>query len=312
MNDIEQKLSRIDLNLLISLSVLLKEKNVSRAAASLYLSQSAMSRTLQRLRELFDDPLFHRSSRGIIPTVRAKELEQMLPDLLGSLENIIEERTFDAKTSNKSFTISVPPLLSQSITLPLVKLLAKDAPNIRIIEQPTIVAPLPLLELGSLDFSIHITPPNDDNFDALYIGQLTPVIFARTSHPLFKNKQVTIEDCLNYNFIELLIESATGAHIDNPLFELLYSGDKKKRTVLSSSQMHILLEVLNNSDSLMIANDMFLQHNDLYKKIAPIYQFELPKNKKISLYLLSHKRIRNSGAHQWLKEVMINNVLISK
>jgi len=312
MNDIEQKLSRIDLNLLVSLSVLLKEKNVSRAADSLYLSQSAMSRTLQRLRELFDDPLFHRSSRGIIPTVRAKELEKLLPDLLGSLENIIEERTFDAKTSNKSFTISVPPLLSQSITLPLVKHLTKDAPNIRIIEHPTIVAPLPLLELGSLDFSIHITPPNDDNFDALHIGQLTPAIYARTSHPLFRNKQVTIEDCLNYNFIELLIESATGAHIENPLFELLYSGEKKKHTVLSSSQMHILLDVLDNSDNLMIANDMLLQHNDLDKKIAQIYQFDLPVNKKISLYLLAHKRIRCSEAHQWLKNVMINNVLVSK
>ena len=76
--------------------------------------------------------------------------------------------------------------------------------------------------------------------------------------------------------------------------------------------MHILLDVLDNSDSLMIANDMFLQHNDLEKKIAPIYQFKLPENKEINLYLLSHKRIRNSGAHQWLKEVMINNVLVSK
>ncbi len=72
---LEQKLARIDLNLLISLSVLLKEKNVSRAAERLYLSQSAMSRTLQRLRDLFEDPLFHRTSSGIIPTEKAQAIE---------------------------------------------------------------------------------------------------------------------------------------------------------------------------------------------------------------------------------------------
>jgi hypothetical protein len=57
MKSLEQKLSRIDLNLLVSFSMLLKERNVSRAAEKLYVSQPAMSRTLQRLRELFDDPL---------------------------------------------------------------------------------------------------------------------------------------------------------------------------------------------------------------------------------------------------------------
>lgn len=52
MKTLEQELSRIDLNLLVSLSVLIKERNVSRAAQKLYLSQPAMSRTLARLRDL--------------------------------------------------------------------------------------------------------------------------------------------------------------------------------------------------------------------------------------------------------------------
>ena len=79
---LEQKLARVDLNLLVSLSVLLKEKNVSRAAERLYLSQSAMSRTLQRLRELFDDPLFHRTASGIIPTEKAHSIEALLLSLI--------------------------------------------------------------------------------------------------------------------------------------------------------------------------------------------------------------------------------------
>ncbi|MDG2393409.1 MAG: LysR family transcriptional regulator, partial [Thalassotalea sp.] len=77
MSLVEQKLSRIDLNLLIALSVLLKEQNVSRAAELLFLSQSAMSRTLQRLREVFDDQLFIRASKGITPTVKALEIAKV-------------------------------------------------------------------------------------------------------------------------------------------------------------------------------------------------------------------------------------------
>ena len=107
MNLLEQKLSRIDLNLLVSLSVLLKERNVSRAAQTLYLSQPAMSRTLQRLRDLFDDPLFYRTSTGISPTAKAARLEQMLPELLESLGHIFENNEFEPSTSDANFAISI-------------------------------------------------------------------------------------------------------------------------------------------------------------------------------------------------------------
>ena len=68
-----RELSRIDLNLLISLQVLLEEQNVSRAAERLFITQPAMSKTLARLREVFDDALFTRSSHGMRPTPRAPE-----------------------------------------------------------------------------------------------------------------------------------------------------------------------------------------------------------------------------------------------
>ena len=79
MNILEKKLSRIDLNLLVALSVLLNERSVSKAAQVLYISQPAMSKTLQRLRVLFDDPLFYRTASGIVPSIKANELEKLLP-----------------------------------------------------------------------------------------------------------------------------------------------------------------------------------------------------------------------------------------
>ena len=64
-------IKNIDLNLLVYLDVLLQERNVTRAAESLGISQPAMSNGLRRLRELFDDPLLVRTSNGMSPTERA-------------------------------------------------------------------------------------------------------------------------------------------------------------------------------------------------------------------------------------------------
>jgi len=80
-----QRLSRLDLNLLVSLQALLEEKSVTKAAERLFITQPAMSRVLQRLRDQLDDPLFTRTGNELVPTPRAKELEIRLPSLLDAI-----------------------------------------------------------------------------------------------------------------------------------------------------------------------------------------------------------------------------------
>ena len=75
-------INRIDLNLLVYLDALLRERNVTQAANQLSLSQPAMSNGLRRLRELFDDPLLVRTSEGMTPTERALELEPVVREVL--------------------------------------------------------------------------------------------------------------------------------------------------------------------------------------------------------------------------------------
>ena len=84
------KLERVDLNLLIYLDVLLREKNVTRAAEQLGVTQPAMSNILRRLRNLFNDPLLIRSSEGMTPTERALELQPRIRDVLADLSMILE------------------------------------------------------------------------------------------------------------------------------------------------------------------------------------------------------------------------------
>ena len=84
-----REFNKIDLNLLISLQVLLEERSVSRAAQRLFITQPAMSKTLTRLRALFGDELFTRSSHGMQPTPRAIELSSGLNHILGDISHLL-------------------------------------------------------------------------------------------------------------------------------------------------------------------------------------------------------------------------------
>src|SRR5215510_6748291 len=97
----------IDLNLLRVLDVLLEERGVTRAAARLGMTQSAVSHALSRLRDQLGDPLFVRTPAGMIPTPRAERLSAPLRAALEGMERALEDRThaFEAKTAKKRFVI---------------------------------------------------------------------------------------------------------------------------------------------------------------------------------------------------------------
>ncbi len=308
MNLLEQKLSRIDLNLLISLSVLLKEKSVSRAAERLYLSQSAMSRTLQRLRDLFDDPLFHRTATGIIPTVKAQHIENLLPDLLQKLESIFQSEEFSPATCQQHFSISMPSLMSHALLLPLTQELSKAAPLIKLTEHTAKTDPCKALESGHLDFAIHVEKPADINFISTHLDTVTPVIFARKNHPL-SNSKVELEDCFKYGFLDFNIESDSTTSFTNPIDTMLIKKGFNRDIHLSSSQFSILVEILMTSDNLLIGPH-FLMNATVHKKnVTTVYQFEKSSINNIDLFLLEHQRVQNSAAHQWFKNIITKQKL---
>src|SRR5690554_496676 len=86
-------LSRIDLNLLVYLDVLLRERNVTKAANHLSITQPAMSNSLRRLRDLFGDPLLVRTSEGMTATERAQELQPLVRSILSDIEQAVQEKT---------------------------------------------------------------------------------------------------------------------------------------------------------------------------------------------------------------------------
>ena len=124
-------LERVDLNLLTHLDVLLREKNVTRAAEQLGVTQPAMSNILRRLRVLFNDPLLIRSSEGMTATERALELQPRIREVLGDLSQILEPRAeFRPLTSNRVFRIMASDYAEATLIPALVKAMRSEAPNV--------------------------------------------------------------------------------------------------------------------------------------------------------------------------------------
>jgi DNA-binding transcriptional LysR family regulator len=152
-----RNIRQADLNLLIALNVLLEERNVTRAADRLGLTQSAASRMLGRLRGTFDDALFVRTSRGLTPTKRALELAGPLREHVAGLEKLLlEQRDFDPTTARRRFRIAAIDYVQATLVAPLLKKLESSAPLLDFeIRQPSAQSERDL-DAGVLD--LFLTP----------------------------------------------------------------------------------------------------------------------------------------------------------
>jgi len=100
-------LASIDLNRLLVLHAVLSERSVTRAAAALHVTPSAVSNALARLRATFDDPLLVRSGRGLVPTPRATVLAPQLADAVAAMARVVDDQSnFDPARSTRTFTLA--------------------------------------------------------------------------------------------------------------------------------------------------------------------------------------------------------------
>lgn len=122
-----------DLNLLVTLDVLLAEGNVTRAAARLRLSPSAMSRALARLRQVTGDPLLVRAGRDLVPTPRALELRGQVGPLLQQAEGVLRPAAaLDPKQLVRRFTLRSSEGFAETFGPRLLGALAEEAPGVRL------------------------------------------------------------------------------------------------------------------------------------------------------------------------------------
>ena len=126
-------MSTPDLNLLVTLDVLLAEGSVARAAKRLRLSPSAMSRALARLRETTGDPLLVRAGRGLVPTPRALELRERVAQLVQDAEAVLRPAArIDPKQLVRTFTLRSSEGFVENFGPALIARIAQEAPGVRL------------------------------------------------------------------------------------------------------------------------------------------------------------------------------------
>ena len=147
---------KIDLNLLGYLDVLLRERNVTRAASHLGLSQPAMSNGLRRLRLMFNDPLLIRTSEGMTPTARALELQPVIREVLAKVDAAVQPQTsFEPATAERVFRIMASDYAESTIFPKMLHRLREEAPGITLdIMTPSDVSFLDV-EQGKVDLIIN-------------------------------------------------------------------------------------------------------------------------------------------------------------
>jgi DNA-binding transcriptional LysR family regulator len=178
----------MDLNLLVYLDVLLTECNVSRAAVRLGITQPAMSNGLRRLRELFDDPLLVRTSKGMQPTERAEALQPAVREALSIIEQTVQPQAeFDPAASTRVFRIMASDYGEATLLPPLLRHLADAAPGVALdILTPSDVS-FADLEQGRVDMAINRFDhmPNSFHQNTIWHDSFSCVF--NQQHPLASN-----------------------------------------------------------------------------------------------------------------------------
>jgi DNA-binding transcriptional LysR family regulator len=181
-------ISRVDLNLLVYLDVLLRECNVTRAAEELGISQPAMSNSLRRLRDLFDDPLLVRTSDGMTPTDRALELQPLVRNVLAAAEIAVLPKTvFDASASDRIFRIMASDYTEVTLLPQLLTRLRKEAPGIRLdIMTPSDVS-FHDVERGKVDMVINRFDSLPQSFHQVHLWDDSFSCVMSATNPVIKN-----------------------------------------------------------------------------------------------------------------------------
>ena len=163
-------LNRVDLNLLVYLDALLRERNVTQAAHQLNLSQPAMSNGLRRLRELFDDPLLVRTSDGMTPTERALELEPVVREVLTAIDKAVQQRSaFDPLAADRVFRIMASDYAESTLLPGVLGQLRTQAPDITLdVMTPSDVSFLDV-ERGKVDMVINRFDAMPQSFHQIHL-----------------------------------------------------------------------------------------------------------------------------------------------
>ncbi len=239
-------LSKTDLNLLVVLDILLREKSVARTAEQLNLTSSAVSHALKRLRLLFDNELLVRDGRRMVPTARGQGLAETLPSILAQVEQTLATpQPFDPAGSTRSFRLAAPDFIS-SLLPHLLKVVAEDAPGVSV--ELAAVSPSVVLDMSQGQYDALIAPSfkQKDDLRGATIGAWPWMVYGRKNHPAFAKWSADM--WIRFPHLQVSASSPSGrSSVDRAAMEL----GVKRRIGAVVTQFSMAAPILARTDMLL-------------------------------------------------------------
>lgn len=287
-----------DLNLLVTLDVLLIEGNVTRAALRLGLSPSAMSRSLARLRETTGDPLLVRAGRGLVPTPRALELREKVSQLVVDAQAVLRpESTPDLKQLVRTFTIRTSEGFAENFGSDLVERVSALASGVRLSFVQKLDKDSAQLRDGTVDLETGVVAAMmgpEVRAQALFRDRFVGVV--RLGHALCRGK-ITPSRYADGHHIGIERRGLEMRPIDNALS--LLGWERNIAVVVGGFSTAVAM--CRNSDLIASVPE---RHTGNLR--AGMHTFALPfTTPEFTVSLLWHPRLHADPAHRWLRGLVM-------
>lgn len=291
-------LNRLDLNLLHVFDTIYREGSLTRAAKSLHLTQPAVSHSLARLRDHFDDPLFTRQGNQMVPTPLARRfLESMRPGLTQVQSAVNQFHAFDPARQRKTYALGLRDVLESTFLPQLMSKLAAY-PEMEIISQRVPRRDMETrLAAGKLDFAIDVLLPVSNQTSHELLRQDRLVVLARKGHPaLLKGLDLDMPAYLGARHV-LVSSRAEGPGIED--FELSRHG-VQRNIHLRCQHYYAACRVVESSDLLLTMPETYAriiaERADIEVMSPPV---QMPS---IDVHLYWHKAYEREPALVWFRD----------
>ena len=298
----------LDLNLLRVFDQVMAERNLTRAARNLAMTQPAVSNALSRLRDALGDKLVKRSGYGVEPTPRALALWPAIADALRQLEASITPGDFVASEARTTFVLAMADATGAELMPGLVEIIERDAPGVSVRILPlTTRDPRPMLDEGEVDLAVGFFPAvlADLTAQAQQGGTMAPfdhqrlydgryVCVMREGHPLAKGPLTLKRYCAAHHLLVSFSGRAYG-FIDEALASLGHT----RRVVLTVNQFFTAGRVVSTSDLLTVLPSHFVRVTGIENQLV---LRELPfEVSPVHVDALWHRRQGQRSDHAWLR-----------
>lgn len=293
---------KLDLNLLVALEVLLEEKNITKSAYKLHLSQSATSGILARLRDYFEDDLLVQMGKQMHITPFAAEMQEPVSEVLNTIRNcIIDKKINTPELSNRNFRIIASDYIMQVVLADLLASLTKVAPNITFEFMSTFSGDLYTLAKQGADLVIAPSAFMIDGYSSEEILVDDFVVIADENNSKLDG-QITLEQFIDIGHVTIGYEKASQLSIEKWMVD---ANEVNRRVEVVVNDFSSMFFTVINTERVALVPKRLAELN---AKHLPIKFYDAPfKAPQLRESLMWHPSLNNDPIHKWLIEQIIKH-----